>query len=380
MQKIIIKKKSENIDRHRNVTFSCLEAIAIIMVIDDHTGRHIDILSNVFPYNSFYMPLFVFISGYFYKKTIYVKNIKSKIMHLFVPYMICALIGNAIAYLLDKCNIVHWYENINGKNLLQWITICPPSTTSAGWFAIMLVWVSISYSIIQEIINVKNKWFDYLELLILVGIGMSAVYFCMEGYSFNFKYLPWLRMLFYLQFYHFGIVFKKYWEIYIKKMSTCLLCGICIFINLLLIYFYGYDINFSASCWMANFNSYYLPVITSLTGILFWYKIMHEFSENWGGGFSTINFFAKNTFWIMESHLFFINIPSFYTWYKKVFQGITYSSFDQKLFESSPWMGSNGSIVAFFTGVIGSAIFVCIIRFGQKKVRLLSNKYLNNIV
>ena len=39
MQKIIIKKKSENIDRHRNVTFSCLEAIAIIMVIDDHTGR-----------------------------------------------------------------------------------------------------------------------------------------------------------------------------------------------------------------------------------------------------------------------------------------------------------------------------------------------------
>ena len=163
-------------------------------------------------------------------------------------------------------------------------------------------------------------------------------------------------------------------------MSTCLLCGICIFINLLLIYFYGYDINFSASCWMANFNSYYLPVITSLTGILFWYKIMQEFSENWGGGFSTINFFAKNTFWIMESHLFFINIPSFYTWYKKVFQGITYSSFDQKLFESSPWMGSNGSIVAFFTGVIGSAIFVCIIRFGQKKVRLLSNKYLNNIV
>lgn len=283
MQKIIIKKKSENIDRHRNLTFSCLEAIAIIMVIDDHTGRHIDILSNVFPYNSFYMPLFVFISGYFYKKQFMLKNIKSKIMHLFVPYMICALIGNAIAYLLDKCNIVHWYENINGKNLLQWITICPPSTTSAGWFVIMLVWVSISYSIIQEIINVKNKWFDYLELLILVGIGMSAVYFCMEGYSFNLKYLPWLRMLFYLQFYHFGIVFKKYWEIYIKKMSTCLLCGICIFINLLLIYFYGYDINFSASCWMANFNSYYLPVITSLTGILFWYKIMQEFSENWGG-------------------------------------------------------------------------------------------------
>ena len=61
MQKIIIKKKSENIDRHRNVTFSCLEAIAIIMVIDDHTGRHIDILSNVFPYATvcFYIRIFL---------------------------------------------------------------------------------------------------------------------------------------------------------------------------------------------------------------------------------------------------------------------------------------------------------------------------------
>ena len=184
----------------------------------------------------------------------------------------------------------------------------------------MLVWVSISYSIIQEIINVKNKWFDYLELLILVGIGMSAVYFCMEGYSFNLKYLPWLRMLFYLQFYHFGIVFKKYWEIYIKKMSTCLLCGICIFINLLLIYFYGYDINFSASCWMANFNSYYLPVITSLTGILFWYKIMHEFSENWGVDFQQSIFLPKIHFGLWRVIYFLLISLVFIHGIKKYFK------------------------------------------------------------
>ena len=98
------------------------------------------------------------------------------------------------------------------------------------------------------------------------------------------------------------------------------------------------------------------------------------------GGWIFNNQFFCQKYILDYGELFFINIPSFYTWYKKVFQGITYSSFDQKLFESSPWMGSNGSIVAFFTGVIGSAIFVCIIRFGQKKVRLLSNKYLNNIV
>lgn len=35
------------------------------MVIDDHMSTRIGILSSLFPYNSFYMPLFVFISGYY---------------------------------------------------------------------------------------------------------------------------------------------------------------------------------------------------------------------------------------------------------------------------------------------------------------------------
>ena len=37
--------------------------LAIIMVIDDHMSSRIGFLSSIFPYNSFYMPLFVFISG-----------------------------------------------------------------------------------------------------------------------------------------------------------------------------------------------------------------------------------------------------------------------------------------------------------------------------
>ena len=49
----------------RNQTFQYLEALAIIMVIDDHVGTRIGFLSSIFPYNSFYMPLLVFISGYF---------------------------------------------------------------------------------------------------------------------------------------------------------------------------------------------------------------------------------------------------------------------------------------------------------------------------
>lgn len=54
--------------KSRNQTFQWLEALAIIMVIDDHVSTRVGILSSVFPYNSFYMPMLVFISGYFFKR------------------------------------------------------------------------------------------------------------------------------------------------------------------------------------------------------------------------------------------------------------------------------------------------------------------------
>ena len=50
--------------KRTNQIFQYLKAIAILMVIDDHMSTRIGILSSIFPYNSFYMPMLVFISGY----------------------------------------------------------------------------------------------------------------------------------------------------------------------------------------------------------------------------------------------------------------------------------------------------------------------------
>ena len=64
--------------KKRNFTFDLLYVLAIIMVVDDHTKAQLGILKAIFPYDSFFMPLFVFISGYFYKKQNVIKNIKHK--------------------------------------------------------------------------------------------------------------------------------------------------------------------------------------------------------------------------------------------------------------------------------------------------------------
>lgn len=80
---MIIQGKAKN--RKENETFMLISCIAIIMVVDCHTSYSIGILSNIFPYNSFFIALFVFISGYFYNNE---RNILQTCKHETVKMMI----------------------------------------------------------------------------------------------------------------------------------------------------------------------------------------------------------------------------------------------------------------------------------------------------
>ena len=48
-----------------NMTFCILSGIAIIMIVAGHVGYNILTIGDLFPYYSFHVPLFLFISGYF---------------------------------------------------------------------------------------------------------------------------------------------------------------------------------------------------------------------------------------------------------------------------------------------------------------------------
>ncbi|WP_274271520.1 hypothetical protein [Roseburia hominis] len=51
-----------------NKTFMILSAFGIVMLLDAHTWTTVNIFANIIEYNSFFMPLFVFISGYFFSE------------------------------------------------------------------------------------------------------------------------------------------------------------------------------------------------------------------------------------------------------------------------------------------------------------------------
>ena len=94
--------------KERNFTFDLLYALAIIMVVDDHTYSQLGILKGIFPYDSFFMPLFVFAYGYFYKKQEVAKNIKHKTKKILMPYMIWNIVMLGITMVIDGIIGTNW--------------------------------------------------------------------------------------------------------------------------------------------------------------------------------------------------------------------------------------------------------------------------------
>lgn len=366
--------------KERNFTFDLLYVLAIIMVVDDHTKAQLGILKSIFPYDSFFMPLFVFISGYFYKKQNVIKNIKHKTEKIFIPYMIWNVIMLGITIIIDRILKTNWAIGINKVKVLNSIFLGPLVTTNGpSWFVIMLFWVSILYNLIRNVIK-PNKINDCILTIISIISGLISVYLCVKGWNKKSSLMLFvLRTLFYIQFYHLGYIFKEHIEDRIKKANKYIICSICVIINVILIAIYGDKVNFYATSNMRGFSYWYLPIITSITGITFWYIIM-DYVANKIKESKIITYIAQNTFFIMETHLLFANIINilFYIFNK---MGIKYFlKFDTKSFIQSAWSGSAWNmnsrfgIIGFLLGITLSIALVTLINKGKEKIRTKIDK------
>lgn len=88
-----------------NRQFRILSALGIIFVVAGHLGYRAFDLGGLFPYYSFHVYIFLFVSGYFYKEEAE-KNIgryiKKKCIALLVPYFFLNLFYGILAQILHK--------------------------------------------------------------------------------------------------------------------------------------------------------------------------------------------------------------------------------------------------------------------------------------
>lgn len=359
----------------RNQVFCYLYALAIIMVIDDHCNTRIGLLSSVFPYNSFYMPLFVFASGYFYKARGIIDTVVHKVKKILVPYIVFDIVMIIISYFIDFTFGLNWHREISLDSINNMLIYAPTTDlNNPAWFAIMLFWVSVLYAVIRVFCPTKNRIVDHIIMGCTIAIGFVSIFICVHYPEYLYYYHPSvifiLRTLFYIQFYHLGYMFKEYYEPLLVRVRKGIVCTACMLVNVVLIAIFGDSINFYSTCVMNSFRYTVLPLVTSITGIIFYYEVMSFLSERIGEN-KIISFISRNTFVIMEVHLLFVNIPNLFIYNAIKHGSQAYGNFpvDQFLYSPGVRYSSNALLIGFFCGVIGSLSVAYIIEVIKRNLR-----------
>ncbi len=147
----------------RETVFDLLKGIGILFVIIGH--------SDIGPLNafinSFHMPLFFFITGYFLKKRSISQEIRLCVQRLLVPYLFTAFGICVVCISFNIANhgpfreeiIIRFLFGFYGTVFPDWIA----GTIGVLWFILALFWARIIASVsllITEVI--QKKWFKYV--------------------------------------------------------------------------------------------------------------------------------------------------------------------------------------------------------------------------
>lgn len=385
----MINKINQEISKDKtNKAFMILSALGIIFVIDAHVWSRISFFAQIFPYDSFFMPMFVFISGYFFKEK-YIDSfksvltfIKNKFQKLIVPYIGWIIFYGIFTTTLTNFGVLN-FEKWEILPLIGNIFCLGTSFgfNSPAWFVPLIFYVSVIYIVIRKLL--QKHWNEPLAMVIFFILGTIAVYQSSTQEFIEGRMLV-AKILFFLQFYELGIFFKKHLEEKFDKANFITVTALCIFINIVLIFIYGSKISFPNCAYMGGFetDNVILPMITTLTGTAFWLKISKALVPTIGNS-KIVNFISNNTFFIMTHHLTI----------KALFNGLLIlgkkygidklQSVDAIKFKSSAWYVYTDNqaiwIACFFFTLAGTLALCLIYTKGNQYFKFMIKKVISNI-
>lgn len=286
-----------------NKQFMILSVIGIFIVVVCHLAGEIYRFFRIFPY----IAVFVFISGYFYKK----EN-EEKIIHyifykfkkLMIPFFIINLIYGIIINLLKNANIINYGAQINLYTLFvqPFVNNNQYVFTFPAWFVPALFLTTCSYVIIRKIYKKIKLRNEYLLFGIFIILQAISIYYQNTIYEKEYIIIIF-RIMFFLPFFQFGYLYKQNLQKHDDKIPTIPYLIVLIGINYTLYKIYG-ELNYDMHEFSGFMNhNFILILITSLIGILFYTRIAKVLSKYIGEN-KLINYISNSTFSIMTHHIF----------------------------------------------------------------------------
>lgn len=313
----------------RNIELTLLKALGIIAVVSCHLGINIfniigipiSLTTELFPEYSYHMPLFIFASGYFYKRS-HESNLIGlgiKRFSSIIKYMKCNLFYFALSFILISLGFLSRDIDFTFKSLFiePFLGGFQFYFNGPAWFVPFLFLLQITFVGIRKVIGLKfNSFKDnsdtcllqesiFLIFLILIGfisVSISNTYPVTNG---NVSiYQSFLRILFGLQFFQLGFFYKEFLEKKVKlSYISFLMVIICKIIVCLIFGVYTFSLR------TIKFNNHsILPVVVSILGIIYCLHLV-KFMISINSKISNKIVFilciiGDNTWSIMMHHLF----------------------------------------------------------------------------
>ena len=295
----------------RNETFVILSGISIILVLLGHLDFQILTMGDLFPYYSYHVMLFPFISGYFYKQESELHigaYIKRKCLHLLLPYFIWNIIYGVLTTLLHTFGM-----NIGGNISFNNLIIEPFLTghqfmyQAASWFVPALFLLELCNIIGRKFLSLLRIKNEYIIMAIYLIIGLSAIYLAKRGSVYDYYKLPG-RIMLMAPCFQLGHLYKEKLEIK-DTLSNTLYFSVIFTLQFIISTITEGRMAFSV-VWVNGFaHSIFIPYITSLTGIAFWLRIAKILTPLLKNN-RFVQYLGTHTFSIMMHHLlgfFFLN-------------------------------------------------------------------------
>lgn len=290
-------------DIGENMQFRILSAFGIILVVLGHLGYGLLDMGGLFPYYSFHVFIFLFVSGYFYKEEAeedILHYILRKCRTLLFPYFIWNLFYGVLA------QILHLAGFSLGENLSFTTLFLSPFLHGhqflynlSAWYVPALFLVEVINVVMRKILGffrLKNEWLIFAGCLF---VGMVTIQLAIGGHVWGLYKFPG-RLLLMLPGFQMGRIYKEKLE----KHDT-LPDGLYFLIVI------GLQIGISVLCaglafgvvWVTSFaNGAVVPYLTTITGIAFWLRISKLIT-----GMPAVSmkfaYIGRNTYTIMMHHV-----------------------------------------------------------------------------
>ena len=291
------------IEKQINTTFRILSSICILLIVAGHADFHIFDLGGMFPYYSFHVMAFLFISGYFYyeesEKDI-ISYIKRKMCKLMLPYLAWNFFYGLVA------SVLHFFGfAIGGPINLKTLFLEPFLSghqfgyNYASWFVPALFLIEILNICMRKILgflHIKNEWFIASACFLA---GIFTVWLSINGHVWGYYKFPG-RILFMFPAYQLGYLYKKHLEKY-DTLPNGLYFAILFLVQLIVVLSCN-GLAYSA-VWCTGFvNGPFIPYITCITGIAFWLRISKILAPLYNR-LKYVRLIGENTYAIMMHHI-----------------------------------------------------------------------------